>query len=64
MNVKLIASGTSWGKPATQLETLEKKINDWLTEHPTITVEYTHRLSQPSFGWGQLAVAVWYSEHN
>ena len=62
MKVKLFTVGGSWGKDETRFATLESDVNAWLAEHPDITVEYAHRLSQPTFGWGQLAVAVWYSE--
>lgn len=65
MEVKLFTSGTSWGvrswaKPAAVFEGLETKINSWLELHPNVDVEHAHLLSQPTFGWGQLAVAVWY----
>jgi hypothetical protein len=37
-------------------------VNEWLADHPDITVEYTHDLVQPNLGWGQTALAVWYKE--
>lgn len=62
MRVKLFSSGSSWGKPEKQFAALESSINEWLEGHPDIDVAHSHRLSQPTFGWGQLAVAIWYSE--
>lgn len=41
---------------------LEAKVNEWLADHPTITVRHVHRMSQPTFGWGHLAIGLWYSE--
>lgn len=62
MRVKLFTRGTSWGKTASQFDNLEADINAWLESHPDVVVERAHKLSQPTFGWGQLAVAVWYQE--
>ncbi len=62
--VKMLSSSTGWGKPAKQFTELEEAVNHWLASHPDISVEDTHLLSQPTFGWGQLAVAVWYREHS
>jgi hypothetical protein len=62
--VKMLSSSTGWGKPAKQFAELEEAVNDWLANNPDISVEDTHLLSQPTFGWGQLAVAVWYREHS
>lgn len=62
--VKMLSSSTGWGKPAKQFTELEDAVNEWLAGHPDISVEDTHLLSQPTFGWGQLAVAVWYREHS
>ena len=63
MRVKMFVRGSSWGKkPATQFGGLEADVNTWLEANPNIVVEHAYQLSQPSFGWGQLAVAVWYSE--
>ena len=64
MKVKLFVRGSGWGKPITQFQDLETDVNSWLDERPNIVVEHAHRLSQPAFGWGQLAVAVWYTEPN
>jgi hypothetical protein len=64
MKAKLFVKGSGWGKPITQFQHLEAEINSWLDENPNINVEHAHRLSQPTFGWGQLAVAVWYTEPN
>ncbi len=67
MKFKLFTSGgswavSSWGKPAAIFDSLETEINSWLEAHPNVAVEHTHRISQPTFGWGHLAVAVWYKE--
>ena len=62
MKVKLFRRDGTKGKPAERFSDLEDQINSWLAEHPEITIDNTHRLSQPTFGWGELAVAVWYSE--
>jgi hypothetical protein len=62
--VKMLSSSTGWGKPAKQFAELEDAVNHWLARHPDISVEATHLLSQPTFGWGQSAVAVWYREHS
>jgi hypothetical protein len=62
MKVKLFTRGGGWGKAATQFEKLEADVNSWLEEHPGIVITEVHRMSQPTFGWGQLAVAVWYEE--
>lgn len=62
--VKMLSSSTGWGKAANQFTALEDSVNQWLESHPDISVEDTHLLSQPTFGWGQLAVAVWYREHS
>lgn len=62
--VKMLSSSTGWGKPAKQFSELEDAVNSWLDRHPDISIERTHLLSQPTFGWGQLAVAVWYRERS
>ncbi len=62
MKVKLFTSGTSWGKPANQFASLEEAVNAWLDAHPGITINQAHQLSQPTFGWGQLAIAFWYED--
>jgi len=62
MKVKLFTRGTSWGKTASQFDNLEADINGWLGANPNVVVERAHKLSQPTFGWGQLAIAVWYHE--
>ena len=41
---------------------LEANVNEWLVDHPEITIEHTHDLAQPNFGWGHKALAVWYTE--
>ncbi len=64
MQVKLFVQSTGKGKPADRFGALESQINRWLNDHPNVTVEHTHRLSQPTFGWGQLALAVWYANPN
>ena len=64
MKVKLFAVGMGKKKVkrAVRFEALEAEINSWLEDHPDIAVEQVHQLSQPNIDWGQLAVAVWYSE--
>jgi hypothetical protein len=61
MKVKLFTTSSGWGKPVKQFDELEVTINAWLADHPEVVVEHVHRMSQPSFGWGQLGVAVWHS---
>ena len=65
MRVKFFVLGTGGlrrRKPAQLFEDLQQEVNSWLTAHPGIAIEYAHQLSRPSFDWGQLAVAVWYTE--
>lgn len=59
---KLFSTSSSWGKPAKQFAELEDQVNAWLADHPGIKIERAHMLSQPTFGWGLLAVAVWYDQ--
>ena len=61
MKVKLFTRGKVLD-PHKRFEDLESDINTWLADHPDIEVTYAHRLSQPTFGWGELAVALWYRE--
>lgn len=62
MRVKLFTRGHEIRKAVPRFESLEADINAWLTDHPEVVVENAHRVSQPTFGWGHLAIAVWYSE--
>jgi hypothetical protein len=63
MRVKLFTNKSGWkGGAQLQFDALEDQINQWLATHPEVSVAQTHMLSQPTFGWGQLAVAVWYNE--
>ena len=63
MRVKLFTNKSGWkGGAQLQFDGLEDQINDWLATHPEVSITQTHMLSQPTFGWGQLAVAVWYNE--
>ena len=62
MQVKLFRRGGTKVKPAERFSDPENEINSWLAEHPEITIEPTHRLSRPTLGWGELAVAIRYSE--
>ena len=62
MRVKVFVRG-GWARPAEQFAALESEINAWLEAHPDIEVEHTDSISQPTFGWGQLALAIWYREH-
>ena len=62
LQVKVFVRGKGFGvKPAELFEGLEADVNAWLEANPNLAVEYVHQLSRPSFDWGQLAVAVWYS---
>lgn len=61
--VKLLSTPTGWGS-SKQIAQLESQINDWLESHHDISIDRTHMISQPTFGWGQLAVAVWYRQHS
>lgn len=61
--VKLVSTPTGWGS-SKQIAQLESQINDWLEGHPDISIDRTHMICQPTFGWGQLAVAVWYRQHS
>ena len=60
--IKLFTTSSSWGKPASQFSELENTINAWLSANPGAVIDRAHQLSQPSFGWGQLSIAVWYHE--
>lgn len=63
MQVKVFLQGRRFRKnPAALFDGLEADINTWLEANPNIVVEHAHQLSRPSFDWGQLAVAVWYTE--
>ncbi|MEA2024888.1 MAG: hypothetical protein U9N79_11470 [Actinomycetota bacterium] len=64
MKVKMFAVGIRKKKVkrAVRFEFLEAEINSWLEDNPGIAVDHVHQLSQPNIDWGQLAVAVWYSE--
>lgn len=44
------------------LEKLEANVNEWLTDHPDITIENTNTLGRPNLGWSLTALAVWYTE--
>lgn len=57
MRLKLITA-----KKGDHFERLEVQVNEWLAEHPSINVRHVHRMSQPGFGWGHLAIGIWYSE--
>lgn len=62
LKFKVFSSSSGWGKPATQFEELEEQVNSWLADHTDVSLDQAHMLSQPTFGWGQLAVAVWYRQ--
>jgi hypothetical protein len=42
----MLSSSTGWGKPTKQFAELEDSVNSWLEDHPDISVEETHLLSQ------------------
>ena len=44
------------------MEELEASVNEWLTDHPDITIENAHSLGGPNVGWDLAALAVWYTE--
>ncbi len=60
LKVFTVKSGNSVKKAG--FEKLEANVNDWLVDHPDITIEHTHDLAQPNLGWGQTTLAVWYTE--
>ncbi len=60
LKVFSVKSGNSVKKSG--FGTLEAKVNEWLIDHPEVTIEDTHALSQPNLGWGQTALAIWYTE--
>ncbi len=61
MRVKLFTRGKGLD-PHKRFEDLEQDINSWLAEHPEARVAFAHRLSQPTFGWGELGLALWYED--
>jgi len=60
MKLKLFSSKAGNRKPS--FDALENEVNAWLDEHPSITIENTHELSQPNLSWSHLTLAVWYTE--
>ena len=60
MKIFAVKSRNSIKKAA--FEVLEGNVNEWLEDHPNITVEHTQVLTRPNFGWGLTALAVWYTE--
>ena len=60
LKILTVKSGNSVKKA--RFDTLEANVNEWLADHPDITIEHTHLLAQPNLGWGQTALAVWYTE--
>ena len=63
MKVKLFTNKSGWkGGAQLQFDGLESQVNEWLDSHPEVSVVESHMMSQPTFGWGQLGLAVWYTE--
>lgn len=60
LKVFTVKSGNSAKKTA--FDKLEASVNEWLVDHPEITIEHTHDLAQPNLGWSHTALAVWYTE--
>ena len=60
LKIFLVKSGNSVKKAG--LAGLEADVNEWLVEHPNITVENTHSLGGPNLGWNLTSLAVWYTE--
>jgi hypothetical protein len=60
LKIFAVKSGNSVKKAG--FETLEVNVNEWLADHPGISIEHTNDLAQPNLGWGQTALAVWYTE--
>jgi hypothetical protein len=42
----------------TAFDKLEANVNEWLVDHPDITIEHTHDLTQPNLGWAHTALAA------
>ena len=60
LKIFLVKSGNSVKKA--RLADLEADVNEWLVEHPNITIENTHSLGGPNLGWNLTALAVWYTD--
>jgi hypothetical protein len=60
MKIFAVKSGNSIKKAA--FDVLEANLNEWLDDHPNMTIEHTQALAQPNLGWGLTALAVWYTE--
>ena len=60
MKTFVVKSGNSVKK--TGLAELEANVNEWLADHPDITIEHICDIGQPNLGWNHTALAVWYSE--
>ena len=60
LKIFLIKSGNSVKKAG--LGDLEADVNQWLAEHPDITIENSHTLGGPNLGWNLTSLAVWYTE--
>lgn len=60
LKIFLVKSGNSVKKAG--LADLEADVNEWLVEHPNITVENAHSLGGPNLGWNLTALAVWYTD--
>lgn len=63
MRVKLFTNKSGWkGGAQLQFDGLEDQVNEWLESHPEVSVVVSHMMSQPTFGWGHLGLAVWYTD--
>lgn len=56
----VVKSGNSIKKAG--LVELEAEVNEWLADHPNITIENTHTLGWPNIARSLTALAVWYTE--
>ena len=62
MRLKIFAVKSGNSVKKARFEALETNVNEWLADHPDITIDHIHVLTRPNLGWGQTALAVWYSE--
>lgn len=60
LKIFVVKSGNSVKK--TNLAQLEADVNEWLVDHPDITIEHTNDIAQPNLGWSHTAIALWYAE--
>lgn len=62
MKLKVFTVKSRNSAKKTAFDKLESNVNEWLADHPGITIEHTHDLAQPNLGWSHTALAVWYTE--